>query len=927
LPKVVIELQANTQAAVAQIQQFARAQKDAFDAVRAGNPALVDAQVKISKLTDAKKAATSAAQTWGSALQQLPGPLGGIASQVQSLAGMMTGPAGIAAAMTAAGVAVLGFVNHFADSIEQLDNLSAQTGLAVASLQAFQQAAIEAGESPDALVAGLGKVNAAINDVLTGTKDAGKAFNAIGVDIQQMVQDGASAEQILEATAKALAKIEDPTERAARQMEIFGIKGKAMAVIMDTLAHQSIPEFVDGFRTAGIVTSEEANRMARDFDKSMDSIKRNFKASAQSMAVDMLGLIDVAKKTWTQLVNIYTMGAEAAGKAAAKAMAEAGERPPPQDPGTGGKPRTIATPGPSEADVKKAEEAYEKIALAALKATGRMLDAIEMERAARNKAMDEELGAAEKKYMELIKLPGKAEEAAKLRLEAEQKYQNLGLISEQKYAEDRAAILMKWVTDAMAAIKPLGEEFATLGQKFEAAAFVKKSDDAIKGFESMKAAIVGGDESFKKFGISLADIQGIIDKYTDAQKTAIKEGIDPFTEAEKKKKVAVDEAKKAVEAAQKVSENFEKMAKSGASYTQTSKALRQAWLDGTMTLTQYNAELDKLLVKEKAGTFAKEAMTAATKKQTEADQAAAEEGKALADSIGKLHDLYWDTADAARKSAIERAQAEGRVQTAISLTRNHAIELAEREDALNRQKADDLAALAGDYEAADKIREMSNQATMDKIVVAEREAAQKRLAIEAKLNQERTAHLQAWADEMNRVNDEYIARVEGSFIVFTKKVTQHMQQMQTFVSAVLPPKPGGGIWTVNDVLKMTQAQLDAITAAAKNIPAGNDGGARTKRFQLGGIVPGSGPVPIIAHGGEMVLTRAQQQAMGGGTVNIVNVNGSADVNSVAQAVTRSLGEAARRRTSGAPGLSKPRTSGRGFADVSGTIESAKRVVG
>src|SRR4030095_9300265 len=113
------------------------------------------------------------------------------------------------------------------------------------------------------------------------------------------------------------------------------------------------------------------------------------------------------------------MGAAPAGKAAAEAMKAASERPPPQDVGTGGKPRTIATPGPSEADIKKAEEAYEKIAVAALKATGKVLEPTERERTSRNKAMDEELAIAEKKYMELLKLPGKAEEAAKLRLEAE----------------------------------------------------------------------------------------------------------------------------------------------------------------------------------------------------------------------------------------------------------------------------------------------------------------------------------------------------------------------------------------------------------------------------------------------------------------------------------------------------------------------------
>jgi len=62
VPKVVIELQANTQDAVNKIQQFARAQKDAFDAIKAGNPALQDAFVKVGKFTDSTK---NAAQVTG----------------------------------------------------------------------------------------------------------------------------------------------------------------------------------------------------------------------------------------------------------------------------------------------------------------------------------------------------------------------------------------------------------------------------------------------------------------------------------------------------------------------------------------------------------------------------------------------------------------------------------------------------------------------------------------------------------------------------------------------------------------------------------------------------------------------------------------------------------------------------------------------
>jgi hypothetical protein len=646
--------------------------------------------------------------------------------------------------------------------------------------------------------------------VLTGTKDAGKAFEAIGVPFRQMVKDGASVEQILEATAKALAKIEDPVERAARQWEIFTAKGKAMGILMDTLAHTSIEDYINKMREAGIVTSDEANRMAREFDKNMDLMKRSMKGAAQSMIVDIMGLLDVAKKTWTQIVNIFTLGAEAAGKAAAKAMAEAGERPPPQDVGTAGKPRTLAAaPGPSEADVKKAEEAYDRIAIAAAKASGKALEAIEMERAARNKAMDEELAIAEKKYMELLKLPGKAEEAAKLRFEAEQKYQNQGLISEQKYADDRAAILTKWTADAIAATKPLGEEFGALGQKFEAAAFVKKSDDVIKGLEGMKGAIAGGDESFKRLGLSVEDVQRIIDKYKAAQQEAIAKGIDPFIEAEKKKKEAIDAAKKATDEAKKAADEA----------------------------------------------------TEATKKQSEALKQLSADIKIERENLSKLADLYSNTADAAGQSAIKRAEAEGRVTDAIALTRDLAIELAEREADATKTRADLLEALTGKWEEAAKIREMADITAVNKIVTAEEEAKNKRIAYLTDLEKkaEKTSQtLITTAKQTAKTIDEVLFgawREPPGGRVFT---------------STLPPKPGGGIWTINDLLAAGSTYgLNAMSIILKqNQAASLKQQAGSPTFQHGGIVPGAGPRPILAHGGEMILTKTQQQALGGSTVTI-----------------------------------------------------------
>jgi hypothetical protein len=80
----------------------------------------------------------------------------------------------------------------------------------------------------------------------------------------------------------------------------------------------------------------------------------------------------------------------------------------------------------------------------------------------------------------------------------------------------------------------------------------------------------------------------------------VKLGYVPMTEAAKTVTAVIDESAAAAKAA---AASFDQMVAAGASYTETSKAMRQAWLDGTLSLQQYNTELDKTLAKEKAGTF------------------------------------------------------------------------------------------------------------------------------------------------------------------------------------------------------------------------------------------------------------------------------------------------------------------------------------
>jgi hypothetical protein len=272
--RAAIVLEVQNEAGLQKLKQFQRGVQDAWQAVAAGDPALKGSAIQVRNLTNAKVDAFKAGQQWQGVLTVLPGQLGSVASQATMLTTALRGPGGLVVAFGAVATASVLLLKSMADDIERLDNLSRQTGLSVSALQAFERAAREAGEGPETLALAFGRVNQAISDLLQGKDAAAKGFEAIGVPLRTMVRDGADVEQILDATAKALAAIPDPTLRAAAQMDLFGARGKAMSTVLAALAKDGIGGYTQAMRDAGIVTSERTNQMAREFDTMADQIGR-----------------------------------------------------------------------------------------------------------------------------------------------------------------------------------------------------------------------------------------------------------------------------------------------------------------------------------------------------------------------------------------------------------------------------------------------------------------------------------------------------------------------------------------------------------------------------------------------------------------------------------------------------------------------------
>lgn len=293
MAEVVLRLTAESAAALAQMKQFTRGVEDAWKAVRAGDSTLQGSSLKVLDLTRAKQAATTATTQWTQALGQLPGPLGNATRLASTWLGLLRGPAGLAIGLGAVAAAGVGLAKSMANNIERLENLKSVTGLAVAALETFEHIAAQAGEAPEGLVRGLGAVNTAISDVIKGGEGASKTFATIGVDLRALVQSGASTEQVLEATAKAIAGITDPTRQAAAMADIFGTRSKALQIALQRVAVEGIGPLIAEMRRLGIVTGEgtiaaakHVDAMADRFDEQVDRMIKKAKQYAVEAVSD-----------------------------------------------------------------------------------------------------------------------------------------------------------------------------------------------------------------------------------------------------------------------------------------------------------------------------------------------------------------------------------------------------------------------------------------------------------------------------------------------------------------------------------------------------------------------------------------------------------------------------------------------------------------
>lgn len=193
--------------------------------------------------------------------QLLSGQFGASAKTASaSVSGLATSFGGLGSVMGGLSVGVL--VRDFLNTGSALSDLQAQTAITVRDLQRFDYAGKLVGVSLEQITKGVGQLQ---NRLGSMDKSALKGLDDLGLSLAniQTLDPGKQFETI----ASAIARVEDPSRRAAIAMDLFGRSGIDLLPLLRT----ELSAVGDEAERMGAVLSDSVVKAADDFD---DSITR-----------------------------------------------------------------------------------------------------------------------------------------------------------------------------------------------------------------------------------------------------------------------------------------------------------------------------------------------------------------------------------------------------------------------------------------------------------------------------------------------------------------------------------------------------------------------------------------------------------------------------------------------------------------------------
>ena len=231
--------------------------------------------------------------------------LGAAMVPLAALAGFGAGLAGVAAG-----------IKRVSDQAGKLSDESLQTGISISKLARLGQIFQDAGKSASDVQPTIAKLGKAIYEAALNGGPAEAALERLGLSADKLL--AMQPDQQLEAVGKAIGGIENPTQKAAIAMDIFGKGGAEMLSVFDGLANpqraeaalgkfpelmqrnaSTLDAFSDGLGQLPLKADQFFVGILDQLGTTLDSIVADFNAIDLSGAGQKVGtFVMVAKQAW-----------------------------------------------------------------------------------------------------------------------------------------------------------------------------------------------------------------------------------------------------------------------------------------------------------------------------------------------------------------------------------------------------------------------------------------------------------------------------------------------------------------------------------------------------------------------------------------------------------------------------------------------------
>jgi hypothetical protein len=196
------------------------------------------------------------------------------ASIKSSVSGLIAGLT--AGTILAAGKAALEYAGHLGELADTL-------GLTTKDLQTFSYAAGQVGISQEELESGIQKLTISMGKAQVGSQAQIKAFNAIGISIDQL--RGKDAGEVFRMIADKLQNVTDRSQRAAVEVALFGKAGAKLDNLLSG-SQGRLSDLADAAERLGLVLSDEQIQKADETADKLEAIKTVLKAQIAGVIAD-----------------------------------------------------------------------------------------------------------------------------------------------------------------------------------------------------------------------------------------------------------------------------------------------------------------------------------------------------------------------------------------------------------------------------------------------------------------------------------------------------------------------------------------------------------------------------------------------------------------------------------------------------------------